>query len=237
MNKMQTKKQIPPKALKLLPWYATDGLSPKERTYVQEILSQYPAFQEMLEREYQIINTVKDDKDILNQSCLENTEVRLNKVLNNLPQTEEKKKTSNASNEENQDKQSLLAYFSALFSNNSAKMQYGVFAVMTMVSIGLLFAFISPLVKEKTVFYPAASSVTKSNNSTTTLLIGLNTDPNHPRLLKILKENKATLKTIPGKSGMHHLSLSVKLNGEQTKNLLKKLTNDKELFWFAGEEF
>jgi len=237
MNKMQTKKQIPPKALKLLPWYATGWLSPKEREYVQEILSQYPAFQEMLEQEHQIIKTLKDDKSILDQSCLEDTEVRLNKVLNNLPQTSNNKSPSKTSNTENQDKKNLLAYFSALFSNDSAKMQYAVFAVMTMVSIGLLFAFISPLVEEKTVFYPAASSVAKSNNSTTTLLIGLNTEPNHPRLLKILKEYNATLETIPGKSGMHHLSLSVKLNAEQTKNLLKKLTNDKELFWFAGEEF
>jgi len=104
MNKKQTKKPIPSKALKLLPWYATGWLSPEEREYVQEILSQYPEFQEMLEREHQIINILKEDKSILDQSCLEDTEVRLKRVLNNLQQTSNNESPNKTSNTENQGK-------------------------------------------------------------------------------------------------------------------------------------
>jgi len=230
MNKKQIKKQIPTKALELLPWYATGRLSPEEREHIQKILSENPEFRKILDREHQIINTIKEDKSILDHSCLETTETRLEKVLERLPLADTQK-TSEKS------KQGFLISLSNLFSDNLLKVQYGILAAITILSITLLFAFISPLVEKNTIFYPAASSVIKSNNDTTTLLIGLNADMNHPRLLRILKENNAIIETIPGKSRMHHLRLSVKLNGEQTKNLLKKLTNDKELFWFAGEEF
>jgi len=238
MNKKQIKKQIPIKALELLPWYATGYLSPEEREYVQKISSQTPDFQEMLDRERQVINILKENKSILEQTCLEATEIRLAGVLEKLPLTEKQKNTDYS-------KQGFLQKLSQkprimlsdLFSSHSPKVQYGVFAAITTLFLALLFAFISPLVEENTIFYPATSSVIKSHDGATTILIGLNTELDNPSLLRILKENNAVINAIPGKSGMHHLSLSVKLNAEQTKKLLKKLTNDKELFWFAGEEF
>lgn len=230
MNKKQINKQTPTRALELLPWYVTDQLSPEEHEYLQEVLSQNPEFQEILQKEQQIINRIKDDKSILDKSCLEATEVRLAKVLDKIA-------LDSPENTMGKPKQGFLLYLGNLFSYNSPKSQYAVLAAITTLSIALLFAFISPLVEENTVFYPATSTVIKSSDATTTFLIGLNTEFDNPRLQKLLNEHNATIKAIPGKSGMHHLSLSVKLNGEQTKNLLKKLTNDKELFWFAGEEF
>ena len=60
MNKTQHTTQIPDKALKLLPWYATGWLTSQERTYVQKTLSQYPEFQEMLDSEHKMINAIKE---------------------------------------------------------------------------------------------------------------------------------------------------------------------------------
>jgi len=232
MNKKQIKKQIPDEALKLLPWYATGWLSPQEREFVQEILSQYAELHEILDSERKMINAIKEDKSILDQSCLETTEVRLNKILAQLPKEKEKnEKTSIKSN------QGFLIFLSKLFSSYSPKMQYAVIATVTTLTIALSFAFVAPLLDENNVYYPATSAIKKSNINSTTLLVGLNTEATDPRLLKVLEENNAKIDLIPGKSGMHHLSLSVKLNAEQTKSLLKELTNNKELFWFAGEEF
>ena len=233
MNKKQLKKQIPVEAIKLLPWYATGWLSPQEREYIQKVLSQYPDFQKLLDAERKMINTVKEDKGILDRSCLEATEIRLNKVLGQLSSTTEKnKKASKGVN------QGVLVYLFNLVSNYSPKMQYAVIVAVTTVTIALSFAFVAPLLDENNVYYPATSGVNKkSNKNLTTLLVGLNIEPTDPRLLKILDENNAKIDAIPSKSGMHHLTLSVKLNATQTKSLLKKLTDNKALFWFAGEEF
>lgn len=232
MNMKQLKKQIPVEALKLLPWYATGWLSPQERGYIQKVLSQYPDFQNLLDAERKMINVVKEDKSILDKSCLDATEIRLNKVLEQISSTnEENKKTSIGVN------QGVLAHLSNLVLSCSPKIQYAVIVAVTTVTIALSFAFVAPLLDENNVYYPATSGVKKSNNNLTTLLVGLNIEPTDPRLLKILDENNAKIDAIPSKSGMHHLTLSVKLNATQIKSLLKTLRDNKALFWFAGEEF
>lgn len=233
MNKTQHTTQIPDKALKLLPWYATGWLTSQERTYVQKTLSQYPEFQEMLNSEHKMINAIKEDKTLLDHSCLETTEIRLGKVLQQLPETN--KKSNKATN---RPKQKTKEYISLLFSGFSPKKQYATFAVITTMTIALLFTVVAPLVDEgNTYYHPATSTITQSSSNTTTLLVGLNAEPSDPRLLRLLNENNAKIGEIPGKSGMHHLSLSVKLSTLQTKNLLNKLTENNELFWFAGEKF
>lgn len=233
MKKSQNKIQPPEEALKLLPWYATGWLSLPEREYMQKVLSQYPEFQTMLDAERKMISAIEDDKTILDQSCLEPTSVRLEAVLEQLSREEDKVTTK--------PKQGFIQSLSQLFSGYSPKIQYAAFATITTLTFALLFAFVAPLVDEKTggdtIFYPATYSMQKADSSITALLIGLNTKPNDPRLLKLLRENNATIDLIAGKNGMYRFSLPNKLNAEQTNNLLNKLTNDKELFWFAGEEF
>lgn len=240
MNKSPNDNKIPEEALKLLPWYATGLLSSQEREYMQSALSKYPELQRMLDLEHKAIQVLKEDKSILEQSCLKATEVRLEKVLSRLPSDNKsiiKNKQGASDGAVQQPKKWFASMLSLLFSGRST-FQYAAFASVTAVTIALLFAFVAPLVNNENTFYPATtSSIKMSRSSTTTILIGLNTKVNDPRILKILKENRAKIDAIPEKNNMYRLSLSDKLNAKQTKNLLEKLTGHKELFWFAGEEF
>jgi len=238
MSTNQTEKQIPDKALKLLPWYVTGWLSPEEREYIQDIITQYPEFQELLTTEHEIITTLKEDKSILDQSFLESTDTRLAKVLAQLPSID---------NKNMQEEKSVLSpgnglanSISHFFSNLSNKFQYAMVASITTLVIALSFVFIAPLVERsnESIFYPATSTTLKKGASgNTVLLIGLNTEANNPQLLSLLNNNNAKIDAIPNKNGMYRIYLSVKLNPEQTRNLLNKLTDIKELIWFAGEEF
>ena len=235
MNMNQTKKQIPDKALKLLPWYAIGWLSPQEREYIQEILSQYPEYRKLLATEQEVISTVKEDKSILDRSFLEPTEARLTKVLAQLPNIEKEQVKENINT-------GLTKKISRFFTGFSTNFQYAVLASMTGLVIALSFAFVAPLLVEQneaTVFHPATTStaIKKDSSHNTVLLVGLSIESSNPKLLTLLNDNSARIDTIPRKNGMYRIHLSDKLSPEKTKILLKKLIDNKELFWFAGEEF
>jgi len=68
----------------LISWYATGWLSAEERARVHKLLKKHPALKTYLKDEQQIIQSVKDDKSILNLSALESTETRLERVLTQL---------------------------------------------------------------------------------------------------------------------------------------------------------
>ncbi len=248
MNNNQEKIQIPDEALKLLPWYAIGWLSPQERAYMQKIMAKNPELQRMLDAERETISRVKEDKGILDQSCLESTEARLAKVLSNLPANQKsskeflcEKNIPPLADSFNKEKPFSGEWFAKKLSpllSSVPKIQYAAFAALTAFTIALIFAFVSPLIDDSNTFYPAtATSIKISDNGATTLLIGLNTAVDDPRILSILKENNAKIYAIPGKKGMFHLSLSDKLDAKQTRMLVNKLTKNKALFWFAGEEF
>lgn len=235
MNKNQNKKQIPSKALELLPWYTTGTLPLQDHQYIENILSEYPELHEVLNSEHEMISAIEKDRTILEQSCLKPTSDRLETILEQLPQKSEDTKITNKS------KQGFIQNLPQLLFGNSSKIQYTAFASITTLAIALLFAFAAPLVEETTgedtIYFPANILSEEANKNTTSLLIGLNVGLTDPHLLSILKENKAEITAIPGKNGIYRFSLSVRLGSEETKILLNKLTDNKKLFWFAGEEF
>ncbi len=233
---------IPDKALKLLPWYVTGRLSPQEREYMQKTLAQNLELRNLLDAEYKVLDALKEDSSILDQSCLESTDARLGRLLERLPEKQQELDGSKKSRQPLTIRTNIIAYLSKLLSGSSAKTQYIAFAALSTLALALIFSFVSPLLEvhdeQHNTFYPASSATLKTDaNQVTTLLVGLNTEPDDPQLLSLLKENKATIKAASGKSGMHYLKLSVKLSPDQTKTLLKKLTDNKELFWFAGENY
>lgn len=230
------KNKIPEEAIKLLPWYATGWLSSEERDYVKEILSESPELQNLLLTEHEMIRAVKEDKSLLERSSLESTELRLENVLKKIdlePNNQTERKTS-----ENLVSK-LQNFISTFFSGDISKTQYAAFAAISTLSIALLFAFISPLVKEKNIFHPATveTAMRKNTGNVTILLVGTNVAPNNPELLNVLSEANATIDAIPGKDGMYSVSLSKKLTPKQTNKLVEKLLTHKDLFWFAGEAY
>lgn len=235
MNKKQkTKNKIPVKALKLLPWYATGWLSPEERSYLKKVIAEFPELQELLKNELEMIRLIKEDHSILDQTLLEPVETRLENVLKKL---EAKPNTEHAQSFLKIGLQKLTTIFDL---RDISKIQYAAIATVSTLSlIALLFTFISPLMKQDNIFYPAAHEEThkKYSNTVTVLLIGLSTGLDNPTLLKLLKESHAIISAVPGKDGMYRIRLPEKLNPKQTANLIEKLAIHKDLFWFTGEAY
>jgi len=231
-TKEYTKNKIPEKALKLLPWYATGWLSPEERSYLKKVMAEFPELQELLKAEHEIIHLIKENPSILDQSLLAPVETRLEHVLKKL---EAQPNTQQAQGFFETGLQKLTKFFAF---EDISKIQYAAIATVSAVSlVALLFAFISPLMKQSNVFYPAALEATSKKHQNTVLLVGLNTNPDNPTLLNLLKESGAILNAVPDKDSMYRISLPKKLNPKQTENLIKKLSAHKDLFWFTGEAY
>ena len=222
-------------AQKLLPWYATGWLTPEERTFVQKMLLEYPELQEELELEFVIIKQLKEDESLLDLSVLETTGQRLDKVLNILePHNVPEQNTTDSISTIDKFKQLV----DKLFLGDSMRLQYTGFAVVSVLLAALLFAFISPLIKNNNTFYPATvASFETAGTDETILLIGLNADSNDPRLKTLLQGVDSKISVVPGKDGMYRIHLSKKLSGIEIKTLIQKLTENKELVWFAGEAY
>ena len=231
-NKPSKTTQIPEEALKLLPWYATGWLSPKERSYIKGVLKEHPELQELLVKEQKIISLIKEDKSILDKSSIETTEARLSKVLLKL----DDHKNSPSFKKQSTNGFDLGEFIKSFFFGS--KIQYISIALISTISIALLYAFISPLVQQNNAYYPAAlEEVNPQSKNVTILLVGLNVKPNNASLLKVLNESQATISAVPGKDAMFKVHLKNKLDPMQTKVLLKKLSSHTDLFWFVGEAY
>jgi len=226
----KNKTEIPEEALKLLPWYATGWLSNEERAYIQDILAKHPELQEQLDIELEIIDIIAKDKSILNLSSLDSPENRLDKVfetIDNTPKLDKKNKSSF--------KNLLGSWFLPPFS-----LQYASLTVVSVLTISLLFAFVVPLVNQKSNFHPATStekSVSQKSTPATILLVGLNGDPELLKTLDPLKNKLEKIDSVPGKKGMYRVSFKDKLIPEQTKELIEFLVSQKDMVWFAGEAY
>lgn len=225
--------EIPTEAIKLLPWYATGWLSPKERNYVKKVLAEFPELQELVVTEHKIIQLIKENESILEESLLAPTEQRLETVLKQLKDQPRHELTPQTIPVK------IKSFIEAFLFGGASKAQYAAIATISILSIALLFAFISPLINQSNVFYPASleDSRNEQSTNTTVLLVGLNTDTNNPTLVKLLEESHAIINAVPGKDGMYRIHLPTKLNPGQTENLINKLSVHKELFWFAGEAY
>ena len=236
MNKKINSNESFDEAIKLLPWYATGWLTPKERAFVQKMLEKYPDLQEELEQEYQLIRRVKEDRSVLDLSVIEPTEIRLEKVFAKLSNDNSNELISD---NKNNYKEGFIQSISTFFFNHSNGFQYAGVAVVTALSVGLLYTFISPLIKPETVYKPATanSNKVKTTTNTTILLLGLNTEPSDPKFKTLVQGVGAKISVVSGKDGMYRMFLPKKLNPTQIKALIQKLTINKELVWFAGEAY
>lgn len=229
----KSQNEIPAEAIKLLPWYATGWLPPEERNYIKKILNKFPELQEQVVTEHKIIQLIREDESLLEQSLLAPAEERLDTVLKKL-------KDNTKTNPETQTLPLKIKSFIEIFLfGGASRTQYAMIATMSVLSIGLLFTFISPLMKESNIFYPAAleDSMSNQNKDHTVLLVGLTANPDDPTLIKLLQESHATITAVPGKDGMYRIQLPTKLSPIQTKKLINKFSSHKELFWFTGEAY
>jgi len=237
MNNEINKNKIPDEALRLLPWYATGWLSPEERTYIKKVLVEYPEFQELLNAEHEMIQLVREDKSLLDESLLESTQHRLERVLKRINAEIVDGDVAKVASLGIISR--LQVFLRSLFPEEASRLQYVAVAGVSTLSIALLFAFVAPLLTHDNVFYPATVEVPVKDNvkNTTVILVGLNTESNTPKLKMVLEEANGKIDAIPGKNGMYRITLPKKLGSEKTKSLIKQLSEYKDLFWFVGEAY
>lgn len=226
---------IPEEAIKLLPWYATGWLSAEERSYVNNVLKEYPELQDLLDDEIEMIKLISEDKDIINSSSLETPDIRLSKVLYDIDNTTKAKKSRIAPGL----KGLINSWLPASFNT-----QYASFAAVAILSITLLLAFVAPLVlqekNQQSSFEPATTTennLSKDHTSTTILLVGIKGDPEKLKTLRPLKNKLSKIEHVQGKAGMYKVSFKNKLMPEKTQELIQYLLSQKEMVWFAGEAY
>ena len=225
--------QIPVQALELLPWYALGLLGDQEKQFVEKALLEFPELQGHLKTEHEMVQYLREEKEIFSLSAIEDREERLGKLLKreefHPEKPEQRVNTINTK---------LIGFFKSLFSGQMSKPQYMGFAAITTLSIALLFAFTVPLLEHESTFYPASVESEEGKLEKNTLLIGLTVEPDDPRLLKVLNGYNIKTTTIAGKNGMYRLSFTKgKPNEEELDKLLSLLSKQTELIWFVGEAY
>ena len=231
MNKKQNNNEIPIQAIELLPWYALGLLAPEEQDYVEQMLLEFPELQEHLKTEHEMVKVLKEEQETFSLSAIEDREKRLSRLLARDEFGHKKRKKQEPISNR------LVNIFTDLFAGQMSKTQYLGFAAITTLSIALLFAFTIPLLEHKSTFYPAAVDSKDTKEKGNTVLVGLNVEPNDPRLLRILKEHRVKTTAIPGKDGMYRLSFSNTPSKLDLEKLLTTLSKQTKLVWFVGEAY
>jgi len=232
MNNKTNNNQTPVRALELLPWYALGLLEPKDKSYVEKMLLEFPELQAHLKTEHEMAQFLKEEKELFSLSAIEERENRLTRLLEReefSPEKVEKQKPTISTR--------FINFFKDLISGHVSKTQYAGFAAVTTLSIALLFAFAMPLLERNSTFYPAGIESEEGKLNTNSLLVGLSVAPNDPRLLKILKKHNVKISAIEGKDGMYQLGFTKKTNASDLDKLLSILSKQTELIWFVGEAY
>ncbi len=238
MNQNTNKNQIPEEALQLLPWHAKNLLMGDDKAYMESALLKFPELQDKLKEELEIVRFLEEKKELYQLSSVGSAESR----LENLHRSGEFTEKTIGTTETDQEASIFMRInnlINSLMSGSMSKTQYIGFAAISTLSIALLFAFVSPLVDKNNTFYPAykGSVKGKSQADTTTLLLGLNIDPDDPRLLAIFKGYNAQTDEIPGKEGMYRMTFTKKPSAKELEKLVKELSDNEELIWFVGEAY
>ena len=249
MNKNTDNQEIPDEVLELLPWYATGSLSPADTNFFEQALSDYPSLRVRLEQEHEMIQIVSKDNSLLDLSLLEPQEERLKAVFNIIDAEPKPQKQDTLINTEeslfDKIKQGFNSFLGADGDGFSQYARAGSVAVLV-ISLAVLTAFIAPLFNQSSDFLPASSGAnTKENttsenvskNLTTILLVGFKGSSVDLGANKVLENKVAKIESIPTKEGMYQISFKNKLNEAETKEIIAALMAQKELVWFAGEEY
>ena len=232
MNNETKIKMTKDKALELLPWYNINSLSQIETDQISSLLLSSSSIASANKAEDEMRSLVKNDPSLLNYSLLDSVESRLENVFDIIDQESRSEPLAHS-------QFSLNKWLKSFLSIDGSKVQYAAFTAISTISVALMFAFVTPLLTEKNVYYPATieTAANKKTEKVTTLLVGLSTERNDPKLLKVLNEMQANISPIPGKDGMYRIKYTKILEKSETKRLLNELSKHKDLFWFSGEDY
>jgi len=178
MMNNNTNNNIPDEVLELIPWYAIGNLSVDDQAYFDNALSVYPLLKELVKQELHIVETVSEDKALLDMSAITNQDERLKSVFNMIDaavtETKVQPKTPSMLDK-------VKTLISSLIPNSSS--QYVPIAGLgvLVLSVAVLTAFVTPIFTESNEFIPASAvpnNINQNQNTIATLnselLIGFN---------------------------------------------------------------
>ena len=235
---------IPEKVLELIPWYAIGKLSVDDQALFEEALVSYPSLQELVEFEHKLIQSVSADASLLEKSAIASTEERLKSVLNMIDVEDAKEQSHKQHSNSLIDK--LKSALDLLVPSQNGAPQYARIASVgvLVLSVAVLTAFVAPLFTDESEFTPA-SAITQPNDvspstvsgSQTTLLVGFKGTSVQLGDNDVLKGKLLKIESVPEKEGIYQISFKKAMSSEETKKVIDALLIQKELVWFAGEEF
>lgn len=236
---------IPQEVLELIPWYVTDTLSVDEKAFFKEALASYPQLQQHIKMEEQLHQKVVVDPSVLDKSAIAPTEERLKSVLNMIDVEEAKTQTST----QNSFADKLKSIVDMLIPNVNGTPQYARVASLgvLVLSVAVLTAFVAPLFtnSNKSDYIPASAVTTQTeekknapvNSASTKLLIGFKGSSVELGNNSLLKGKLAKIESVPDKEGFYQISFKQHLSPAETQKMIDALLAQKDMIWFAGEEF
>lgn len=236
-NKNMNKNDIPNDVLELLPWYAIGNLSTDDQNFFDNALSAYPLLKELLKQELQLVETVSDDKTLLDLSAISKQEERLKSVFNIIDIAEKEEPTKTYS---------VINKFKNLYNSfvpNSTPQYVPIAGVGILVlSVAVLTAFVTPIFTESNEFIPASAVIQDdnkktivSNASNSVLLVGFNGTASELGNNDVLKGKVLRIESVPDKVGFYKILFKESLGYSEAKEIIDELLLQKDLIWFAGE--
>ncbi|MGK0271445.1 MAG: hypothetical protein ACI88H_002104 [Cocleimonas sp.] len=247
-NTKNSNSDIPKELLELVPWYAIGKLSVDDQAFFDKALVEYPLLEELVTQELQIIETVSVDNSLLDLSAIGAQEERLKSVFNMIDIAEAEDLKSNQANNLSTSNSLLdkLKSFLGLSINSDGMPQYSRAAsvAVLVLSVAALTAFITPLFDDKSDFIPASAVSQPSNDqntltnaSKTVLLVGFKGTSRELGDNNVIKGKLSKIESVPDKEGIYQISFNKIMSTAETQKTIDALLAQKELIWFAGEEF
>lgn len=236
----------------LLPWYHLGKLSDTEKALVDKATLEDTALRDELALEAEMIKLTRADKTVMDGSALESAQVRLNSVLAKIDALETTaEQVAEPAQVDMTPAPTLFArikeYVDNLLTGNSHSFSYAVFAVLTVVQLGLLMFFVLPSANITSEYGLASYTESSTSNQVvkaptdadhTVLLIGLSENIHFDRIEALFSAvENVQAELLPDDAGFYRVRLNKKLTAEELEGLENELSKKHASIWFVGEQF
>ena len=236
----------------LLPWYHLGKLSDTEKALVDKATLEDTALRDELALEAEMIKLTRADKTVMDGSALESAQVRLNSVLAKIDALETTAEQVTEPAQVNLTPAPTLfarikEYADNLLTGNSHSFSYAVFAVLTVVQLGLLMFFVLPSANITSEYGLASYTESSTSNQVvkaptdtdhTVLLIGLSENIHYDRIEALFSAvENVQAELLPDDAGFYRVRLNKKLTAAELEGLENELSKKHASIWFVGEQF
>ncbi|MGB1310701.1 MAG: hypothetical protein ACPG47_05790 [Leucothrix sp.] len=237
---------------KLLPWYNLGKLSTVEKAMVDKALLEDTSLKEQISLDNSMRSAVLDDPTLLDQSALETSSVRLDKLLAKIDTGTQKEAINKPAPKEAPQTKRLLAgvksFFTDLLSGSSESFTYAVFAALAVVQLTLLMFFVVPSAMQDESYVNVANVAPDESQPLVNNNPVSNKDSSELVLLIAMKDNisfegftsetfgELKFDLLPNNYGFYRVRLNKKLSPKEIEVLKNELSHKSANILFVGEE-